>query len=280
MARWNICRALEAVTILRMRWPDYWTRISEELKLDEAELKQWSKVAASMADSFDIKTGLFEQFHGYFGLEAINLASYAGRSVPMDVVLGRDRIQKSQVIKQADVIALLGLLPNEFSQQTVAENFRFYEPHCAHGSSLSRILHGLVAARLGETEKALNYFLQTAAIDLADTHVAIAGGVHIAALGGIWLVAVFGFAGLALRCGDIALDPKLPADWRSLTFRIQWQKRHLKIVVQQDPHLVEIALEDGEPMSLSVWGKRQEICRDTLLRVFSDRQNEPQIHNH
>ena len=30
---------------------------------------------------------------------------------------------------------------------------------------------------------ALRYFRQTAAIDLADTHVAIDGGVHIAALG-------------------------------------------------------------------------------------------------
>jgi trehalose/maltose hydrolase-like predicted phosphorylase len=29
--------------------------------------------------------------------------------VPMDVVLGRERIRKSQVIKQADVVALLAL---------------------------------------------------------------------------------------------------------------------------------------------------------------------------
>ena len=33
------------------------------------------------------------------------------------------------------------------------------------------------------------YFRQTAAIDLADTHVAIDGGIHIAALGGVWLMA-------------------------------------------------------------------------------------------
>jgi trehalose/maltose hydrolase-like predicted phosphorylase len=29
----------------------------------------------------------------------------------MDVVLGRERTRQSQVIKQADVVALLGLLP-------------------------------------------------------------------------------------------------------------------------------------------------------------------------
>ena len=55
---------------------------------------------------------------------------------------------------------------------------------CGHGSSLSRAMHGFVAARLGCSEMALRHFRQTAAIDLADTHVAIDGGVHIAALGG------------------------------------------------------------------------------------------------
>jgi hypothetical protein len=39
---------------------------------------------------------------------------------------------------------------------------------------------GFVAARLGYSDLALRYFRQTAAIDLADTHVAIDGGVHIA----------------------------------------------------------------------------------------------------
>ena len=89
-------------------------------------------------------------------------------------------------------------------------------------------MHGLVAARLGYSEMALRYFQQTAAIDLADTHVAIDGGVHIAALGGIWQTAVLGFAGLSLHSDGIALDPQLPAGWRSLGFGVQWRGRHLK----------------------------------------------------
>ena len=39
------------------------------------------------------QTGLFEQFAGFFDLEEIDLAGYEGRSVPMDVVLGRERTQ-------------------------------------------------------------------------------------------------------------------------------------------------------------------------------------------
>ena len=199
MARWNIRRALDVAALLRERWPECWASLSSRLGLDDAELKQWLNVAETMATGLDPETGLFEQFAGYFALEEIDLADYAGRSVPMDVVLGRERTQRSQVVKQADVVALLGLLPEEFAGDTGAANFRYYEPRCSHGSSLSPAMHGLVAARLGYSEMALRYFRQTAAIDLADTHVAIDGGVHIAALGGVWLMAVFGFAGLSLR---------------------------------------------------------------------------------
>jgi len=46
----------------------------------------------------------------------------------------------------------------------------------------------------------------TAAIDLADTHVANAGGMRIAALGGLWQMAVFGFAGLSLLSDGVSRE--------------------------------------------------------------------------
>ncbi|HXC78621.1 MAG TPA: glycosyl hydrolase family 65 protein, partial [Candidatus Acidoferrum sp.] len=247
MARWNIRRALDAAALLRERWPERWTSLSCRLGLDDTELRDWRNVADTMATGLDIKKGLYEQFEGFFALEDIDLTDYAGRSVPMDLVLGRERIRKSQVIKQADVVALLGLLPEEFADDTGAENFRFYEPRCSHGSSLSRAMHGLVAARLGYAEMALRYFRQTAAIDLADTHAAIDGGVHIAALGGIWLTAVFGFAGLSLRRDCIALAPQLPPGWDSLSFGLQWRGRGLRIKILPGEQVVEATLEVGEP---------------------------------
>ena len=118
MARWNIRRALDVAALLRERWPERWARLSSRLGLDDTELKQWLEVAETMATGLDPGTGLFEQFAGFFALEEIDLADYAGRSVPMDVVLGRERTQRSQVIKQADVVALLGLLPEEFARES------------------------------------------------------------------------------------------------------------------------------------------------------------------
>ena len=119
----------------------------------------------------------------------------------------------------------------------------------------------------GYRELALRHFRQAAAIDLADTHVAIDGGVHIAALGGLWQTAVFGFAGLSLQRDGIALDPRLPRNWRSLGFGLQWRSRRLKIKIVPGQRLVEATLEAGEPMRLVVNGEPHELGRERTLRV-------------
>jgi trehalose/maltose hydrolase-like predicted phosphorylase len=271
MARWNIRRALDIAAVLRERWAACWTTLSSRLRLDDAELKQWHSVADTLTTGLDPATGLFEQFAGYFGLEDIDLATYAGRTVPMDVVLGRERTQQSQVVKQADVVALLGLLPEEFKGEAGAANFRYYEPRCSHGSSLSPAMHGLVAARLGDTEMALRFLRKTGNIDLADTQVATNGGIHIAALGGIWILTVLGFAGLSLRDDGVAIDPHLPGDWHSLAFRVQWRGRCLKISIDREKRTVESTLEAGEPMMVSVRGERHELRQGLGLLVSTAR---------
>ena len=63
------------------------------------------------------------------------------------LLLGRERVQHSQLIKQADVVALLALLPETFAAGSHTTNFRYYEPRCCHASSLSPAMHGLAAAR-------------------------------------------------------------------------------------------------------------------------------------
>ncbi len=275
MAGWNIRRALDVAALMRERWPGDWARLSARLELHDAELDQWLDAAHTIATGLDPKTGLYEQFAGYFDLEQIDLAAYAGRSVPIDVVLGRERTQQSQVIKQADVVALLALLPEAFADDAGAANFRYYEPRCGHGSSLSAAMHGLVAARLGDAEAALHYFEQTAATDLTDTQASTAGGVHIAALGGLWMMTLFGFAGVSLRSDGVAIDPQLPEGWKSLGFRLQWRGRSLRIRIGQTEQLIEATLESGEPMMVIVDGERHEARLGQGLRVPNEHRRGP-----
>jgi trehalose/maltose hydrolase-like predicted phosphorylase len=256
MARWNIRRGVEMATVLRDRWPDRWGELSERLDLDDDELQQWAQVANSLFSGFNPDSGLFEQFAGFFDLEEVDLLRYADRTMPLDVLLGRERTQRSQVVKQADVVALLALLPEECDARARLANFRFYEQRCGHGSSLSRGMHAFVAARLGDMDLATRYFRETAATDLADTSDGSAGGIHIAALGGLWQTALFGFAGLSLRPDALGVDPHLPPAWKRFGFSVHWRGRVVSILIDQATDEISATLVSGNPMCLALRGQR------------------------
>jgi PEP-utilising enzyme, PEP-binding domain len=55
--------------------------------------------------------------------------------VPIDVCLGAERISRSKIIKQADVVALSALLWGKWPLAVHEANFRYYEPRTALGSS-------------------------------------------------------------------------------------------------------------------------------------------------
>ena len=223
MARWNLRTAVAVVLEMATRWPQPWAELRAELKLQDAELDAWSAIAQDMHTGFDAKTGLIEQFQGYFALKDFPLSRLVSRAVPVDVLLGLDHIVRTPIIKQPDVLMLIWLFWDEFEPEVREANFRFYEPRCAQGSSLSPCIHALLAARLGHMDLAEQYFRQSSEIDLSDNRGDAAGGVHAAALGGLWQAAVFGFGGLSLGDDGPRLDPRLPPAWRELSFRIRWR---------------------------------------------------------
>jgi trehalose/maltose hydrolase-like predicted phosphorylase len=252
MAQWNLERGLDTAALLARRWPERWRVLADQLGLDAAELAHWRDVATRMLTGLDPVTGRIEQFAGYFDKEDIDLAQYAGRTVPMDVVLGRERTQASQILKQADVIMLQALLPERLDTRAHVENFRYYEPRCGHGSSLSRAMHAIVAARIGDLQVAERYFRETAATDLEDTTAGIAGGVRIAALGGLWQAAILGFAGLGLADDGLRFVPRLPPTWEVLRFRVQWRTREVEIRLERATRLLTATLHTGDPMRIHV----------------------------
>lgn len=222
LAQWNLEIAAEIAKLMSERWPKPWQTLSRRLGIEPGESHCWRDTARNLYTGFDERTGLFEQFRGYFELEDIDLTAFASRTAPMDVLLGRERIRQSQVIKQADVVMLIHLLWDRIPAEVRKANFEYYEPRCAHGSSLSPAIHALVAARLRNVAMAERYFRQAAEIDLADTLGNAAGGIHAGTLGGLWQAAVFGFAGLSF-CGERPEHhAKLPCNWGGLSFRFQW----------------------------------------------------------
>lgn len=229
MAQWNLERGAEVARLLETRWPDRFRELQERLALDPGEPQRWLRTAAAMYTGFDPATGLFEQFRGYFELEEIELTREERRAAPLELTLGRERIRKSRVVKQADVMMLIYLLWDRFPPHVRERNFRFYEPRTAHGSSLSPSIHALLAARLGDMALARSYLRQAAEIDLSDNMGNASGGVHAASLGGLWQAVVFGFAGLRWTPSGPRLCANLPPDWRSLEFSVQWRGQPFRV---------------------------------------------------
>jgi trehalose/maltose hydrolase-like predicted phosphorylase len=264
MARWNISRGLEAIEVLRKRWPNHAAALREKLALGDEELADWRDAVSRIVSGLDPATGIHEQFAGFHALQPLDLAAYADRKVPIDVVIGRELTRGSQVVKQADVVALIALLPEEFPGAAAKANFRYYEPRCAHGSSLSAGIHARVAARLGETETALRFLRQAAAADL-ELDPNSAGGIRIAGLGGLWQAIILGFAGLDPKGDMLGIDPRLPPHWRGLSFRVFWRGRTVAIRIAG--RSVQARLVEGEGMEMRIAAATVKLATGATLDV-------------
>jgi trehalose/maltose hydrolase-like predicted phosphorylase len=259
MAAWNLRRAAEIANLLENRWSDRWSDLRDRLHLTASEVTLWPKLADVMATGFNSESLLFEQFTGYFSKEQIDSSKFEPRSASVDVILGHDRVQQTNIVKQADVLMAIYLLWDELRPEVRKANFLYYEPRTAHGSSLSPSIHALLAARLGEMELAQRYLQQSAEIDLSNNMGNAVGGIHAAAIGGLWQAAVFGFAGLQ-RCSEtVMLSPKLLSHWRQLSFPLQWRNHDLYISIQHNslkvkaagPDSIEVLLANGPALRAS-----------------------------
>ncbi|MGH8837180.1 MAG: hypothetical protein ACRDWG_19625, partial [Actinomycetes bacterium] len=188
-----------AFTNVMVRW--HLRRAAELSEPGSAEAARWRELADSMVDGYDPGTGRYEQFAGYWELEPLLITEFANPPVTADVLLGADRVAQSQIIKQADVLMLHHLVPDEVAPGSLGPNLSFYGPRTAHGSSLSPSVHTALLARAGEPDRALGLFRTAARLDLDDLGGTTAGGLHLANLGGIWQSLAFGFLGLRAR-GD------------------------------------------------------------------------------
>ncbi len=243
MAAWNLQCGLDLAAMLEQRWPGRWRELAKELALQRGELAEWARIAHSMCVDFDEQTKLFEQFEGYYQREPVDLPAYEPRNAAMDVILGHERIQQTNVVKQADVVMAMYLLWDQFPDEVRRANFHYYEPRTGHGSSLSPSIHALMAARFGEMERARHYLTMAREIDLGNNMGNAAGGVHAAAIGGLWQAVIMGFAGFQPRGDVLTFHPHLLPEWQRLSFPLQYRGRKLRVSMQ--PDAVQVQVEDG-----------------------------------
>src|SRR5690606_27282870 len=111
---------------------------------------------------------------------------------------------------QADIVLAMYLVGREFTDDQKRANFAYYDRLTTGDSSLSAGVQSIIAAQIGDTERALQYFRFALFMDLADVAGNTSDGVHIASAGGVWQALVSGFGGAEDETGELEITPRLP----------------------------------------------------------------------
>jgi trehalose/maltose hydrolase-like predicted phosphorylase len=218
MARWNLRRAAGAVT-------DGATA---------AERQLWLDLADALVDGYDDRSRVYEQFAGFHRLEPLIVADLARRPIAADLLLGHERVAGAQVVKQADVLMLHQLVPDEVAAGSLEPNLAYYEPRTAHGSSLSPAIHAGLFARARRFGAALEALRLSCRLDVDDLTGTTSGGVHLATMGGVWQALVFGFAGIRATDDVLTVDPRLPDAWDALEVNLRFRDRPVRVRISHD----------------------------------------------
>ena len=267
IACWSMRYAARATRWVRENRPADYARICAKRAFDEAaETAVWHRIADNMYLGEDRELGIFLQQDGYLDKEQTLVADLDPAERPINQKWSWDRILRSCFIKQADVLQGLYFFGEEFDLDTLRRNFYFYEPRTVHESSLSPCVHAVLAARLGDLEKAVEMYLRTARLDLDDYNREVAEGCHVTSMAGSWLSVVEGFGGMCVRDGVLSFDPRLPETWESLSFKVNFRGRVLTVKVTRTA--VEVSNE-GDPVEIALCGRRVLVEEKVIMNSES-----------
>src|SRR5690606_5433621 len=174
-------------------------------------------------------------------------------------------IYRHQVIKQADLVLAQFLLSSRYDAAQKRRDFEYYDPLTTGDSTLSAAVQAIMAAEVGLERRAYRHFRRMLWLDLADGHGNTADGIHVAAMGGTWLALVSGFGGLRDDDGELRFDPRLPAGWSSLAFRLRWRGSRLQGTLEREAMRFELL--EGAPVTVWVRGEAQRVWGVVRLRL-------------
>ena len=226
----NLFLAEHIIKKLKSKQGETFARLDKKYRLHEL-LPVITRTKEKLYLPIANEDGILPQFDHYFDRKAIDLSKYKARDVVGTIYndYNMEQISGMQVSKQADTVLLMMLFPEKFTYEEKEKNYRFYEERTLHDSSLSKSTHCIMAAQLGKPEEAYHFFRGCLDTDLGQTMTTSDMGIHSASMGGIWQSIVYGFGGVYLSEDGIGISPKIPQQWKQLSFTIIYRNCPLKI---------------------------------------------------
>ncbi len=233
MARENLRYAADTVEQVRDRRPDLFTALVHKTRLDASEVQEWKQAADRMFVPYDERLQITPQDDQFLNQEPWDFDRTPADKYPLLLFFHPLTIYRYQVLKQADLVLAMFLLGHEFPPDLKRRNFAFYDPITTGDSSLSACIQSIMAAEVGQMDKALEYARVATLMDLGDVAGNVKDGCHIAAMGGVWMIFVYGFAGLRDYGDGLCFWPVLPDVLHCIRFRLNYRGRTLEVNVGQ-----------------------------------------------
>ena len=239
MAKLVFDTAIDTINILKEKYEDCYIELDAKYNF-ETLMHIFKDSSKNIYIPQPDERNLIEQFDGYFNLEDVSVDTVRSRLLdPKEYWGGAYGVaSQTQVIKQADVVAMLGIFSDEYENEILENNFRYYEPRTEHGSSLSACMYSLLSCKIGNSEQAYSFFIKSASADLCTggkewAGLIYIGGTHPASEGGAWIVAIKGFAGITARDGKLCCNPCLPKKWQSMRYKFKYLNKLYQIKIDK-----------------------------------------------
>ncbi|WP_370893953.1 glycoside hydrolase family 65 protein [Janibacter sp. GXQ6167] len=270
MARFNLRSAVDLMREMQREAPERYDQLVARLHLEEGEVTEWEACAEHLHIPYDETFNIHPQDDHFLECEAWDVAATPADKFPLLLHYHPLVIYRYQVLKQADVVLALFLRGEEFTAEDKRANFEYYDPITTGDSTLSAVVQSIIAAEVGYSDLALEYFRLGLLVDLADLHRNTSDGLHIASTGGVWNCLVFGFIGMRQSHGRLRFDPRLPRGWDGLEAPLQIQGRHLRVRVTQDQ--ITVSMLSGEPLEIEIRGTSYTVTESEPVQVALDGQ--------
>jgi maltose phosphorylase len=265
IAKWCIDYTYEQIQKVAIEYPSDHKRIIEKVKLSDAELHEWKKVADNMYFPYSEEHQIYLQQDGFLDKELVRVADLDNSQRPINQKWSWDRILRSPYIKQADVLQCFYFFEDHFSKVQLKQNFEFYESFTVHESSLSPCVHSIQAAVLDKMDMAYTFYLRTSRLDLDDYNKEVEEGCHITSMAGTWMSIVEGFGGMRVKNDALHFSPKIPKEWKAYSFKINFRNQILKVSIQKNE--TTFSLEGSKEISVFVNGTEILVEPNSLVTV-------------
>jgi alpha,alpha-trehalose phosphorylase len=226
---------------------------AREYDVTAEEAASWRDAAADMCIPWDEGLQVHPQHDLFTSYARWDFKGTPEDHYPLLLHYPYFQLYRKQVVKQADVVLAMQLRPDAFTAEQKHRNFDYYEGITVRDSSLSPCTQAVIAAEVGHLELAYDYLAEAALMDLQDREHNTKDGLHIASLAGAWTALVGGFGGMRAAGDGLQFSPRLPPGIISLSFRMRFRGRIVKVTVRD--HAASYELLKGDPLDVTHHGQ-------------------------